>query len=74
MDTSGLKGPETKNGKMENLQLFFFEFFVSFSGFRRHHVNIPLKGAECYAILPENLIQEFALQYGGQVPLEIRRS
>ena len=74
VDTSGWKGPETKNGKMENLQLFFFEFFVSFSGFRRHHVKIPWKGAKCYAILSENLIQEFALPYGGQVPLEVRRS
>ena len=65
-----------RNQKWENGKsaVIFFEFFVSFSGFRRHHVNIPWKGAECYAILSESLIQEFALPYGGQVPLEVRRS
>ena len=74
VDTSGLKGSETKTGKMENLQLLFFEFFVSFSGFRRHHVNIPWKGVECYAILCENLIQEFALPYNQLVRLEFAKN
>ena len=33
VDTSGLKGPETKNGKMENLQLFFLNFLSHFLDF-----------------------------------------
>ena len=39
--TSGIKGPHTKTGKTENLHSIFFDFLVPFSGFRRHHVNIP---------------------------------
>ena len=33
VDTSGLKGPETKNVKMENLQLFFLNFLSHFRDF-----------------------------------------
>ena len=69
VDTSGIKGPQTKTGKTENLHSFFL-FLVQFPEFRRHHVNIPWKGAECYAISSENLFQEFSLPYNQLVRLE----
>ena len=66
---------------MENLQLFFFIFLSHFldfgditSIFREKAPNAMRYAMLCYAILSESPIQEFALPYGGQVPLEVRRS
>ena len=74
VDTSGIKGPETKNGKMENLQLFFLNFLSHFLDFGDITSMFREKAPNANAIVSENLIQEFALPYGGQVPLEVRRS
>ena len=59
---SGIKGDHKRIlEKRKSCAQFCFDFLVPFSWFRRHHVNIPWKGAECYAISSENLIQEFSL-------------
>ena len=59
---------------MENPQLFFLNFLSHFLDFGDITSIFREKAPNAMQSLSENLIQEFALPYGGQVPLEVRRS